>query len=166
MTAKLALLTLIGVSCAVAASANGAPTGTSGTCRVTVAKPATRPPASVPRSFDYGNASIAVALNPPNGRLVAGRLPGGGSRATIDRDGTIRAKVGWWRAGTTKPVITGRRLDAPAPRLRADVPNGYGYGFQATGLTFPTLGCWRVSGSFGNAHLSFTVLVTRSPLGP
>jgi hypothetical protein len=162
VAAKLAILTLLTSSCALAPSASSAETAA--TCHVTVARAATRPPASVPRSFDYGNASIAVALDPPNGRLVAGRLPGGGSRATINRDGTIWAKVGWWRAGSAKPVITGRRLDAPAPRLRADVPDGYAAGFQATGLTFPTTGCWRVTGTFGKAHLTFTVLVTRRRL--
>jgi len=135
------------------------------TCRVTVASAATRPPRPVPRSFDYGNGKIAVALDPPNGRLVAGRLPSGGSRATIGPDGSIYAKVGWWRAGSAKPVVSGRLVGHPARRLHADVPNGYGSGFQATGLTFPTTGCWRVTGSFGGATIAFTVLVTKSPLG-
>lgn len=121
----------------------------------------------MPRSFDYGNASIAVALNPPNGHLVAGHLPGGGSRATINKSGSIYAKYGWWRSGDDARLkISGHRLDATAPRLVADVPNGYGTGFQATGLTFPTTGCWRVTGRFKSAQLSFTVRVTKSPLGP
>jgi hypothetical protein len=135
-------------------------------CRVTVASGATRPPKPIPPSFNYGNAMIAVALNPVDGRLVAGRLPSGGERATINRDGSIYAKYGWWRAGSTKPVITGRLVDDPKRRLRADVPGGYGNGFQATGLTFPTIGCWRVTGRFGRARLAFTVLVSKSPLGP
>lgn len=121
----------------------------------------------MPRSFDYGNASIAVALNPPNGHLVAGRLPGGGWRATINPNGSIDAKYGWWRAGDDARLkISGHRLDATAPPLIADIPNGYGIGFQATGLTFPTTGCWRVTGTFKTARLSFTVRVTKSPLGP
>ena len=121
----------------------------------------------MPRSFDYGNASVAVDLNPPNGHLVAGRLPGGGWRATINANGSIDAKYGWWRAGDdARLTISGHRLDAAAPPLIADVPNGYGVGFQATGLTFPTIGCWRVTGRFKSATLSFVVRVTKSPLGP
>jgi hypothetical protein len=46
------------------------------------------------------------------------------------------------------------------------VPSGYAAGFQATALTYPTPGCWRVTGSYGRAHLTFTVLVTKSSLGP
>jgi hypothetical protein len=121
---------------------------------------------AVPRSFDYGNGAIAVALNPPNGRLVAGRLPGGGYRATINDDGSIDAKVGWWRAGAGRIRIAGSRLDVPAPPLQAHVPGGYGSGFQATGLTFPTTGCWRVTGRYGSAHLTYVVLVTKSRLSP
>jgi hypothetical protein len=37
---------------------------------------------------------------------------------------------------------------------------------QATGLTYATTGCWRVTGRYGRAHLTFTVLVTKSRLGP
>ena len=135
-------------------------------CAVTVVSPRTRPPARVPRGFEYGNGSLAVALNPPNGHLVAGRLPTGGMRAEINADGSISAKYGWWRAGD-RLRIAGHRLDAAAPPLRAVIPRGYSPGgFQATGLTFPTTGCWRVTGAVGHARLSFTVRVTKSPLGP
>jgi len=125
-----------------------------------------RPPDPAQPSFNYGNATIRVALVPKNGHLVAGRLPGGGERATINEDGSIDAKVGWWRSGSGKIRISGRRLDAPAPPLRAHVPGGYGRGFQASGLTFPTTGCWRVTGRYAGASLTFTVLVTKSGLGP
>jgi hypothetical protein len=133
-------------------------------CAVTVV----RPPVPDPKlpSFNYGNASIRVALFPKNGHLIAGRLPGGGWRATINDDGSIDAKYGWWRAGSGKINIAGRRLDAAAPPLRAHIPNGYSAGFQATGLTFPTTGCWRVTGRYGRASLTFTVLVTKSRLRP
>jgi hypothetical protein len=134
------------------------------TCTPTVARPPAPDPA-LP-SFNYGNATIRVALVPANGRIVAGRLPGGGTRATINDDGSIDAKFGWWRAGNGKIRITGRRVDAPAPPLRAHVPDGYGTGFQATGLTFPTTGCWRVTGRYAGAAVTFTVLVTKSRLGP
>ena len=140
--------------------------GAASRCNVTRPTKRTRPPRPVPPSFNYGTARVAVALSPPNGRIVAGRLPGGGYRATIDLDGSIDAKYGWWRAGARpKLEISGRRLDAPAPPLSASVPDGYGPGFQATGLRFPTTGCWRVTGRFGTATIAFTVLVSRSRLG-
>jgi hypothetical protein len=125
-----------------------------------------RPPDPATPSFNYGNADIRVALEPRNGRLVAGRLAGGGERATINEDGSIDAKFGWWRAGSGRIRISGRRLDAPAPPLSARVPSGYGRGFQATGLTFPTTGCWRVTGRYAGAWLTFTMLVSKSRLGP
>ena len=133
-------------------------------CPVTVV----RPPVPDPKlpGFNYGNASIRVALFPRNGRLIAGRLASGGSRATINDDGSIGAKYGWWRTGSGKIRISGRRLDAPAPPLRAHIPDGYSSGFQPAGITFPTIGCWRVVGKYGSASLAFTVLVTKSRLGP
>jgi hypothetical protein len=39
----------------------------------------------------------------------------------------------------SKLTVLGKRLDASAPPLRADIPEGYGdTGFQATALIFPT----------------------------
>jgi hypothetical protein len=109
--------------------------------------------------FDYGNGRLGVALW-PGGVLVAGPLPDGSSYADVMPDGSIVAKLGWWRAVEGRLSIAGQRLDAAAPSLRADVPAGYGSsGFQATGLTFPTPGCWRVIGSAGRASLTFVVLV-------
>jgi len=161
----LVVLSLAAVSLTTAAGA-GVVERSSSRCAVTVVSAATRPPRSVPASFNYGNAKIAVALFPTNGKLVAGRLPSGGSRATINADGSIYAKYGWWRAGSAKPAIRGSLVTDPHRHLRANVPGGYGSGFQATGLTFPTTGCWRVTGSFGRAALHFTVLVSKSRLGP
>jgi hypothetical protein len=109
--------------------------------------------------FDYGNRALGVALW-PRGKLVAGRLPDGSSFAEIGPDGSIAAKLGWWRAAEGRLVVEAERLDASAPPLRADVPDGYGpTGFQATGLTFPARGCWKVVGKLGGATLTFVVLV-------
>jgi hypothetical protein len=61
---------------------------------------------------------------------------------------------------TGKLRIEGRRLDGPAPPLTADVPDGYGdAGFQASGIDFPTEGCWEVTGRVGSASLTFVTLV-------
>ncbi|TMC46970.1 MAG: hypothetical protein E6J26_11785, partial [Chloroflexi bacterium] len=69
-------------------------------------------------------------------------------------------KVGWWRSAPGKLSIEGKRLDAPGPPLRADIPDGYGVsGFQATGIDFPTEGCWQVTGKVSDKSLTFVVQV-------
>ena len=69
-------------------------------------------------------------------------------------------KWAWYRYVPGELTIEGRRLDAPAPPLRASVPDGYGAtGFQVSGLDFPTPGCWEVTGRVGDASLTFVVLV-------
>jgi hypothetical protein len=69
-------------------------------------------------------------------------------------------KFGWWRAlPGPKLTIEGRRLDAEAPPLRASIPDGYGAQFQATGIIFPTPGCWEVTGRAGGASLTFVTRV-------
>ena len=61
-----------------------------------------------------------------------------------------------WKAGGDQ----GRRLDGDAPALEASIPDGYGNtGFQATGLSFPTPGCWEVTGRVGEASLTFVTWV-------
>jgi hypothetical protein len=112
-------------------------------------------------SFNYGNTALRVSLW-PHGRLVAGPLPDGGSWALIEPEGSIDAKLGWWRGVEGKLAIAGQRLDGPAPPLRAHIPDGYGVsGFQATGVIFPTEGCWKVTGTVGAASLSFVVSVIK-----
>jgi hypothetical protein len=125
-----------------------------------VSYPSAKPPVEG-ENFNYGNRHLAVFLW-PKGRLVGGRLPDGSSWAEIRPDGSIAAKVGWWRGAAGRLTIQGERLDAPAPPLRASVPAGYGStGFQATGLTFPTRGCWKVVGSVAGHDITFVVRVTK-----
>jgi hypothetical protein len=110
---------------------------------------------------NYGNSALRVALW-PRGRLVAGPLPDGSRYAEIKPDGSIEAKLGWWRTIAGRLSIEGERLDAQAPPLGADIPDGYGKtGLQPTGLVFPTPGCWRVVGSVAEAPLAFVVLVSK-----
>ncbi len=112
--------------------------------------------------FNYGNAKLRAYLNWANGWLKAGTLPGGGLIANINPNGSIWTKQGWWRGLTGTLVITGRRLDAPSPPMRADIPRGYGdQGFMPVILTFPTTGCWRVTGMLGSARLTYVVKVTK-----
>lgn len=73
-------------------------------------------------------------------------------------------KFFWWRGeGVRAPLtIEGRRLDAPAPALRAEIPEGYGLtGFQSSALLFPSEGCWEVTGEAGGARLTFVTLVVK-----
>jgi hypothetical protein len=98
----------------------------------------------------YGNGRLWTVL-PPNGTV----------REPPKRDGSIQEKFPWWRGvgGRGRLTIAGRRLDAPAPPLRASIPGGYGLtDFQASGIIFPTAGCWSVTGAAGTATLSFVTL--------
>ena len=57
-------------------------------------------------------------------------------------------------------TITGRRLDARASPLKSYIPVGYGHtGFQASGVTFPSEGCWQVTGKVDHTSLTFVNLV-------
>lgn len=138
-----------------------------GPCPVTIPTRIVPPDAGFTAAgFNYGNARLRAHLYWPRGILVAGTLPDGGSMAVINPDGSIRLKLGWWRGARGKLVISGRRLDASAPPLRASVPEGYGpQGFVPSGLTFPTVGCWRVVGKQGTASLAFVVKVTKVKRG-
>ena len=87
----------------------------------------------------------------------------GGPREIL-ADGSLSMKFGWTRGEGLrgKLKIHGRRLDAPAPPLRARIPDGYGdTGFQATGLIFPTEGCWGVTGEVGDAQVTFVTRVVK-----
>jgi hypothetical protein len=69
-------------------------------------------------------------------------------------------KVIWIRPAGTNLAITGRRLDAPAPPLLVDIPCCYPTGFQVTGITFPSPGCWEVTARAGTRELRFVTEVT------
>jgi len=75
-------------------------------------------------------------------------------------NGSIWWKFPWWRLVAGHLTITGRRLDAPAPPLEPRVPLGYGnIGFQASGVIFPTEGCWQVTAKIAHAALTFVTFV-------
>jgi hypothetical protein len=78
----------------------------------------------------------------------------------IHPDGSIGWKFPWWRLVRGQLTITGRRLDAPAPPATSDVPHGYGdVGFQASGVSFSSEGCWQVTGKVDHTSLTFVTLV-------
>jgi hypothetical protein len=66
-------------------------------------------------------------------------------------------KILWIRPEGTELKVSGHRLDADAPPLRADIPCCYPTGFQVTGLYFPTEGCWKVTAEAGKSRLQFVV---------
>jgi hypothetical protein len=112
--------------------------------------------------YHHGDSDLSVALW-SNG-IVLFHQGGHGFRT---RDGGLGTKFGWRRGVTGKLKITGRRLDAAAPPLRAHIPFGYGErGFQSTYIIFPTTGCWEVTGKAAEASLTFVTQVERLGTGP
>lgn len=113
----------------------------------------------------YGNRDVSVGPFGlwPNGTVIF--KPGGAGFVT--RSGALGMKFGWRRGVSGQLRIVGRRLDATAPPLRAEVPSGYGNrGFQATYVIFPTPGCWEVTGRVGEASVTFVTEVVRIGDGP
>jgi hypothetical protein len=113
----------------------------------------------------YGNREVSVGPFGlwPDGTVVF--KPGGPGFVT--RDGSLGMKFGWLRGVSGQLKITGRRLDAEAPPLRAEVRDGYvNRGFQATYIIFPTPGCWEVTGRVGDSSVTFVTKVIKVGDGP
>jgi hypothetical protein len=68
-------------------------------------------------------------------------------------------KVGWFRPEGAALLITGQRLDGEAPPLEAEASCCYPTRFQASGLYFPTEGCWEVTAKAEESELTFVVWV-------
>jgi hypothetical protein len=79
-------------------------------------------------------------------------------------------KIFWWREGyiwNEEPqpdlTVTGERLDASAPPLIASkATNAYAGDIGSAmlvGVDIPTLGCWKFTGKYADAELSFVVWV-------
>ena len=135
---------------------------TSGAARL----PAPACPVTHPTMFDpppgvEPDALFGAAASVGNGQLWVGGLGANGVLVLPrDTDGAFSNKFGWWRATAGQLRITGRRLDGPAPALKASVPSGYDtIGFQSSGVSFPTDGCWEITGQVGATTLTFVTLV-------
>ncbi len=104
-------------------------------------------------AFNHGNGDVWTSL-PTDGTL---RIFPRAARI----DDTAHVKFPWWRR--VPFTISGRRLDAPAPPLRANMGDGYGLpGFQPSELSFPSEGCWEISAKTDTATLTFVQRVVRT----
>ena len=98
------------------------------------------------REAKYENGALATTLWSLGVIVFSPSGPG-----TVFEDGSLGMKWHWSRLQPGQLKISGRRLDGEAPPLCADILEGYGdSGFQATGLIFPTSGCWEVTGTLGD----------------
>ena len=121
-----------------------------GKCKVTRANGSQPPDGNIGGPGVHGNGSLWVSIGEYGSVVVNDAEP----------SGAVKTKFPWWRGVTGALRIEGRRLDGGAPPLTAEIPDGYGpTGFQASGVTFPTEGCWEVTGRAGGASLTFVTLV-------
>jgi hypothetical protein len=150
---RLASMTTVVVAAAVLAAAIAETA--SAACRPT------RPNGHVPAGASstlFGNGRLTAAY----GEIYA-------TARTSNRGGTISEKFPWFGASDLVGDlrITGKRLDRVSRRpLRARINPGWvesapDMRFWAAGITFPTAGCWRITGAVGDVRLSFVVLVRR-----
>jgi hypothetical protein len=98
-------------------------------------------------------------------------LPEDGIWAQLPRDEHgFTQKIFWWADGydwieDSEPVfrLTGERLDGKAPQIdsrEATNANTSETGSSIlTGILIPTAGCWRITGEYRGAELSFVVFV-------
>jgi hypothetical protein len=84
-------------------------------------------------------------------------------------DGSLGVKFGWQHGPGVRGrvAVQARRLDDRAPPVRRGISaSGYGLaGLQASGIAFPTSGCWRVTASVRRAYVTFVLLVLRPGQG-
>jgi hypothetical protein len=127
-------------------------------CRVTkpVQAPSRIGDALYGSSQAFGNEGLWVGGLGENGLALVDRL-------FLEPDGSIGWKLGWYRRTSGLLSISGRRIDAESPPLRSDVSSGYGsIGFQASGVEFPSEGCWELTGRTDSARLDFVMFVLRT----
>jgi hypothetical protein len=118
-------------------------------CPVTVPMQARQPADASDGLRWYGNAAVWVLLS------VSGVL---GTDPQQQRP--WYSKVPWWRTVPGVLTIHARPVGGRAAGFHADVSSGYGAtGFQPSGLYWPRLGCWRVTGTIAGQALTFTVWV-------
>ena len=183
LCSALILLLAATVAAGDAVTVRRAPAPTSAALPPPPGCPVTRPngrtpPGERPSRGHHGNDALWTALWPAGQVVFAPGGPG-----SVEPDGSLAMKwPWWWDTGVRASLsVQGRRLDAPAPPLRATTPDGrrldlpppdvppFVYptsGFQATGLIFPSAGCWEVTAQVGEVSLTFVTLVVKVGEGP
>jgi len=122
--------------------------------------------------------SLRKTVSPTHSRLFTTNYHGvwQASSAFVNADGSLRLKAPWFAAGPPGHAkrgphgilrISGKRLDLPAAALEAETQEvgvaGYGgSGVWAVVLTFPTEGCWTVTGKVERTTHTFQVLVSKA----
>jgi hypothetical protein len=125
------------------------------------------PPGESSNPSDLGHGGLWT-LVPVDGKLVITMTrppPPGTVLGRFHRDGSIGTKFPWWGAESVGRHlrITGSRLDSHANPLRASVAPGLTRAphFWASTITFPSQGCWKVTGTAGAGTLTFVLQVIR-----
>ena len=111
--------------------------------------------------FNYGNGEQWTSLWSDGTVLFRARGPG-----FVYSDGSLSMKWPWYVEQEDfhgKLEIQGRRLDAPSERSVSGnhSPVLGDPGFHAGKLTFPSEGCWEVTGKAGDSSLTFVVRVVK-----
>ena len=112
-------------------------------------------------SFWFGSSSLWTAIWSDGIWYGLPYNPGSGYTQKIFgwRDGYV-----WNEEPQPELIVTGERLDAEAPPLiSSQATNAYADDIGSAmlvGVDFPTLGCWKITGQYEEAELSFVVWVT------
>jgi hypothetical protein len=142
--------------------AQTSPSAAPETCKVTLpSTPTDNPPLPMPgdsgfqRSGRFGTDRLWTVL-PMNGiwrgltpkafgeYAYSNKLPWGGAFSYKDKNGPL--------------MVTGRRLDGPAPSFTETEPISGVHGMMG-GINIPVFGCWEITGRYNDEELSFTVWV-------
>jgi hypothetical protein len=106
----------------------------------------------------YGNDKLWVSL-PPGGVLRV-------APSQVRPNGALFDKPDWMPTGVTGSLtVRGRRIDAHAPSLRVHSVNwGYnstGRGSWRSAISYPTEGCWKLTGRVRDISISYVLKVER-----
>ena len=131
--------------------------------------------ADASRSVECG--SLRKTVSPTHSRLWTNNYHGvwRASSAFVNADGSLRMKGAWFAAGPEGHAkrgprgilrVSGKRLDMPVAALQVEsqevgVIGWGGSGVWAVVLTFPTEGCWTVTGKVERTTHTFQVLVSK-----
>jgi hypothetical protein len=120
-------------------------------------------------AFFQGTMKLQPGVSPAPMRGLVGNSfmwvvigEGGVVVADPGPDGRLGAKFPTYRLIDGRLIVGAVRLDGPTGNVAISVPAGYGTkGFQATGVDFPSGGCWSVTESVAGHDLAFVVRVVQ-----